>query len=388
MNSSPRRKIALIFGTRPEAIKMAPVVKALCSQSDIFEPIVIATAQHREMMDQVLKIFQIKPAIDLNIMRPEQSLSDVLHACVTKIGKIFEKLRPDIVLVQGDTTSTFAGALSAFYHKIPVGHVEAGLRTGDKYRPFPEEINRRLTTQLTDVHFPPTSRAKDQLLREGISPESIYLTGNTVVDALLQISGHEFDIAKLGIRNGFLDKKLVLVTVHRRESFGEPIRNVCRAVRRLAEEFAEEISVFIPAHRNPEAWNAVHEVLGKLPNVMITSPIEYLPLVHLLKRANFVITDSGGIQEEAPTFGKPVLVAREKTERPEGIDAGVVELVGLDENHIFSSASRLLRDKNAYDKMSRVVNPYGDGKAAVRIVGALKHFFGFTSERPSEFRAT
>jgi UDP-N-acetylglucosamine 2-epimerase (non-hydrolysing) len=347
---------------------------------------VVVTAQHREMLDQVLRIFKVKPDYDLDVMEEEQSLPQVLSACVQGLSDVLSEEKPDMVLVQGDTTTTFAGAMSAYYHQIMVGHVEAGLRTDDKYRPFPEEINRRLVTHVADVHFPPTKLATKKLKEEGIPPRNIYTTGNTVVDALLEIARQKFDLEKLKIPKEFFRKKIVLVTVHRRESFGGPIRAVCRAIRKLAEENATEIAIVVPAHRNPQARKAVEEVLDDIPNVFITGPMEYLPFVHLLKNTHLVITDSGGIQEEAPTFGKPVLVVREKTERPEGIEAGVVQLVGREEGAIFSAANRLLRSDEAYDKMSRSVNPYGDGKAAPRIVSALLHKFGFTDRRPDDFK--
>jgi UDP-N-acetylglucosamine 2-epimerase (non-hydrolysing) len=382
-----RKRAMFVFGTRPEAIKMAPVIKTLERYADFLEPIVVVTAQHRQMLDQVLTLFKIEPDYDLDIMEADQTLTSIVNKTLNGLAEVIVREKPDIMLVQGDTSTTFAAALSAFYHQITIGHVEAGLRTYDKWRPFPEEMNRKLTTSLADIHFPPTASALDNLLKENVTRDRIYLTGNTVIDALLEVAGKKYDLAKAGIelRRG---RKIVLVTVHRRESFGEPLKQICGALKRLAEKFSSEVDFIIPVHRNPQVRSQVYELLGEIKNISLIEPLDYEPFVHLMKAADLILSDSGGVQEEAPSLGKPVLVLREKTERPEAIDAGAVKLVGMDENLIYNEASRLLTDSAEYQRMSQVINPYGDGQASERIIAAILHYFGLLDRKPEEFNAT
>jgi len=379
-----RKRIMFVFGTRPEAIKMAPVVEKVESYPDILQPLVVVTGQHRQMLDQVLRIFEIHPDYDLGIMEENQTLTSILTKAMQGLEDAILKEKPDMLLVQGDTSTTFAAALEAYYYKIPLGHVEAGLRTFDKWRPFPEEINRRLTSVMADLHFAPTRTSVANLAAEGINHSSIYLTGNTVIDALLQVAGKEYDLKKSGIELA-QDKKVVLVTTHRRESFGHPLRNTCQAILRLAQDLRKEIQVIIPVHKNPMVKETVTEILGEIDNVLLIDPLDYLPFVHLMKAAYLILTDSGGIQEEAPSLGKPVLVLRDKTERPEAIAAGTVKLVGTDEELIYTEAKKLLTEPAAYAAMSRAVNPYGDGLAAERIVQAILYYFGATDKKPAEF---
>jgi UDP-N-acetylglucosamine 2-epimerase (non-hydrolysing) len=379
-----RKRIMFVFGTRPEAIKMAPVVEKVESYPDILQPVVVVTGQHRQMLDQVLRIFDIHPDYDLGIMEENQTLTSILTKSMQGLEDAILKEKPDMLLVQGDTSTTFAAALEAYYYKIPLGHVEAGLRTFDKWRPFPEEINRRLTSVMADLHFAPTRTSVANLAAEGIHQSSIYLTGNTVIDALLQVAGKEYDLKKSGIELA-QDKKVVLVTTHRRESFGHPLRNTCQAILRLAQDLRKEIQVIIPVHKNPMVKDTVTEILGEIENVLLIDPLDYLPFVHLMKAAYLILTDSGGIQEEAPSLGKPVLVLRDKTERPEAITAGTVKLVGTDEELIYTEAKKLLTEPAAYAAMSRAVNPYGDGMAAERIVQAILYYFGATDKKPAEF---
>ncbi len=372
-------KTLIVFGTRPEAIKLAPVIHALARHPDAFDVRVCVTAQHRQMLDQVLELFAIRPDHDLDIMRPAQTLPDLTAAAVRGIATILAAERPDLVIVQGDTTTTMAAALAAFYAGIRVAHVEAGLRSGDKHAPFPEEANRRITSLLADVHFAPTARARDNLRGEGIPAAAIHVTGNTGVDALLDAR------ARLGAAAppaalahlGRDERALVLVTAHRRESFGEGLGNVMLAVRDLVEGNPDVVAVF-PVHLNPQVRRQVEDVLRESPacgaRLLLTDPLSYRDLVWLLDRCRLVLTDSGGIQEEAPTFHKPVLVMREVTERPEGIEAGVARLVGTDRTRIRTEAESLLRDPAAYAAMARAENPYGDGHAADRIVQVLRAF--------------
>lgn len=379
-----RKRIMFVFGTRPEAIKMAPVVEKVESYPDILQPIVVVTGQHRQMLDQVLRIFAIHPDYDLGIMEENQTLTNILSKAMQGLEDAIIKEKPDMLLVQGDTSTTFAAALEAYYYKIPLGHVEAGLRTFDKWRPFPEEINRRLTTVMADLHFAPTRTSANNLKAEGINDGSIYLTGNTVIDALLQVAGKSYDLKKAGVELA-PGKKIVLVTTHRRESFGRPLRNTCQAIARLAQTLSKEIQIVIPVHKNPMVKNTVAEILGEIDNVVLIDPLDYLPFVHLMKASYLILTDSGGIQEEAPSLGKPVLVLRDKTERPEAITAGTVKLVGTDEELIYTEAVKLLTEPAAYETMSRAVNPYGDGVAADRIVQAILYYFGATDKKPKEF---
>jgi len=367
-------KILVIFGTRPEAVKLAPVIQQLKTTPDVLTRVCV-TAQHREMLDQVLRLFHITPDVDLNIMRPNQALSDLTAHILTNLIPILDSEKPDWILVQGDTTTVMTAALAAFYRGIRVGHVEAGLRTGDKHQPFPEEINRRLTSVLADLHFAPTELSRDNLLNEGIPGEQILVTGNTVIDALNQISGKpapvevEKWLQQWGIMPG--DKRLVVITAHRRENFGAPIENICSAIRTLSNKYNRNVHFVYPVHLNPQIQEPVNRLLSGLPNLTLLAPVDYLPMVHLLKAATVVLTDSGGIQEEATGLGKPTLVLREKTERPEGVTAGVLKLVGTNTEMIIHETSRLLDDPAAWAKMAHAANPFGDGRAAERIVQAI-----------------
>jgi UDP-N-acetylglucosamine 2-epimerase (non-hydrolysing) len=369
------KTVLVVFGTRPEAIKMAPVVKSLADAVSL-KVRVCVTAQHREMLDQVLEFFGITPDFDLNIMRPNQDLSSLTAEVLGKVSWVCGQAKPDLVLAHGDTTTCFAASLAAFYCGVDVGHVEAGLRTGSLRSPWPEEANRKLTAVLGRHHFAPTETARANLLREGISPESIHLTGNTVVDALLQTVGRlEVDAAlkqQMSDRFPFLrsGSRLVLITGHRRENFGAGLRSICTAIKRLAADFPETDFVY-PVHLNPMVVHPVRTALGGRANIHLIEPQDYLPFVWLMKRSSIILSDSGGVQEEAPSLGKPVLVMRDATERPEAVQAGTAELVGTDGERIHSAASRLLRDAGAYDRMCSSKNPYGDGRAATRIAGIV-----------------
>ncbi|MGO0123397.1 non-hydrolyzing UDP-N-acetylglucosamine 2-epimerase [Desulfothermobacter acidiphilus] len=377
------KTILVIFGTRPEAIKMAPVVLALQRQSH-FRPVVAVTAQHREMLDQVLELFGIVPAYDLDIMRPRQSLFEVTVRALRGLEKVLQEARPDLVLVHGDTTTTFVGALSAFYLQIPVGHVEAGLRTGNKYAPFPEEMNRHLTGVLADLHFAPTARAAAALKREGVDPEKIFITGNTVIDALQSVVRADYRFGDQHMYR-FLEggKRLILVTTHRRENWGEPLRQVYRALRRVVERL-EDVAVVFPVHRNPVVREAAEEIFAGLDRVHLLEPLPYADFANLMARCHLVLTDSGGLQEEAPSLGKPVLVLREVTERPEALEAGTVRLVGTGEERVYREVIHLLTNAAAYHQMASAVNPYGDGRASQRISAALLYYFG-QGPRPEAF---
>ncbi len=365
-------KVLVVIGTRPEGIKLAPVVRELRDRPGV-ECVVCVTAQHREMLDRVLETFEITPDHDLGIMTENQTPARVAAAVLRGLEPVLEAERPDWVLVQGDTTTVAAAALAAYYGRTRVGHVEAGLRTGDRWRPFPEEINRRVAGAIADLHFAPTAAARANLLREGVPPEAVVVTGNPVVDALRWVAAQPPPPAarELLARTGVLaGRRLVLVTAHRRESFGPGIAAICRALRELVETVAD-LTVLYPVHPNPNVRRPVHRFLGGVPNVVLTEPLDYPTLVHVMARAVLVLTDSGGIQEEAPGLGKPVLVLREVTERPEAVEAGVARLVGTDPDRIVSEAARLLTDPAEYGRMARAVNPYGDGEAARRIVSAL-----------------
>lgn len=368
---SRMKKVMVVFGTRPEAIKMAPVVEALRA-TDGIQTIVVATAQHRQMLDQVLELFGIVPDEDLNVMTPGQNLADLTARVLTGMAGVIEKHAPDLVLVHGDTSTTLATSLAAYYHRTPVGHVEAGLRTGNIYSPWPEEANRRLTAPLSTLHFAPTEQSRRNLLNEGVAEGSIHVTGNTVIDALFAVVNKiEADAAlnsELALRFPFLvpDKRLVLVTGHRRENFGEGFEQICHALKEIASR--GDVQVVYPVHLNPNVQGPVNRILGGAAGVHLIEPLDYLPFVYLMSRAHVIITDSGGIQEEAPSLGKPVLVMRDTTERPEAIEAGTVLLVGTDSQRIVQEANRLLDDERAYGAMSRAHNPYGDGLAASRIV--------------------
>ncbi len=383
------KKILFVFGTRPEAIKMAPVIKECENNSDRFNTKICVTAQHREMLDQVLDLFSIKPHYDLDIMTKGQSLPNLTARVLVGVSGVMEKENPDIVFVQGDTTTTYAAAQAAFYSKIPVAHIEAGLRTGKKYSPFPEEINRRLTSIMSDFHFAPTSGSKKNLIAEGFGETSIYITGNTVVDALewvlrehertsagkkwCQWFTSEYDIPLLD------DNRTILVTGHRRESFGGGFQKICRALCQLAEK-DHNVRIVYPVHLNPNVQEPVYSILGNMDNVYLIPPLDYEPFVFLMNYSDLILTDSGGVQEEAPTLGVPVLVMRDTSERPEGIEAGCVKLVGTDIDTIVSESMKLLDNKKEYKKVSNAVNPYGDGMASQRIVEIISEHFGGINE--------
>lgn len=362
-------KVLSVFGTRPEAVKMAPVVKKLAETGGI-ESQVCVTAQHRQMLDQVLDLFGIKPDFDLDLMRPGQPLSSITARVFTHLDPILEKVKPEWILIQGDTTTVMAAALSAYFRKIKIGHVEAGLRTGDKYQPFPEEINRRVAGVVADLHFAPTEHAKQNLLRENIPANHILVTGNPAIDALFWAVQLPFNFASLNLQLS-PEQRHVLVTAHRRENFGKPLESICKAVKMLANHYQGSVQFTYPVHLNPNVQAVVRSFLGGVPNVTLIPPLDYLPMVNLMKQSALVLTDSGGIQEEAPGLGIPTLVMRNKTERPEGVDAGTLKLVGTDESVIVREARKLLDDHEAHAAMARAVNPFGDGHAAGRIVNAI-----------------
>ncbi|EGQ9809191.1 MULTISPECIES: non-hydrolyzing UDP-N-acetylglucosamine 2-epimerase [Vibrio] len=370
-----KKKILTVFGTRPEAIKMAPLVHALAAD-DRFEAKCCVTAQHREMLDQVLELFEITPDYDLNLMKAGQTLNDVTARIVQELKPVLQEFQPDVVLVHGDTATTFAASLAAYYEQIEVGHVEAGLRTGNIYSPWPEEANRRLTGVLTKYHFAPTETSKENLLRENFTPEDIFVTGNTVIDALLMVKDKiesDSDLsATLAAQFPFLDdnKELILVTGHRRESFGGGFERICEALAQTARQHPN-VQILYPMHLNPNVREPVNRILGDVENVLLIEPQQYLPFIYLMSRSHIILTDSGGIQEEAPSLGKPVLVMRDTTERPEAVAAGTVKLVGTDVEKITASLDSLLNDEEAYKEMSFAHNPYGDGKACQRILDAL-----------------
>lgn len=379
-----QRRILVIYGTRPEAIKMAPVVKGL-EKSAALVPIVAVTGQHREMLDQVNALFDIVPKHDLDIIQPRQRLHEITMRALGGLTEAIRDERPDAVVVQGDTTTSFVAGLAAFYEKVPVVHVEAGLRTSDRYNPFPEEINRRLTTQLTSVHLAPTPTSRANLLAEGIDAADIAVTGNTVIDALLEVVGRELPLVNpaLAALTEVPGRQTVLVTSHRRESWGEPMARTANALARLATRFPDTLFL-LPAHLNPTVREVLLPPLEGFDNVVVTEPLDYGDFALAMNASTIMLTDSGGVQEEAPSLGKPVLVLRDTTERPEAVDAGTVRLVGTDEDLIVESVSELLTDPKAYAEMSRAVNPYGDGLAAGRVVGAIEHFFDL-ADRPVDF---
>ncbi len=365
-------KVMSVFGTRPEAIKMAPLVKKLNANPDI-ESVLCVTAQHREMLDQVLELFELKPDYDLNIMKPNQTLAMITANVLTGMEDVLIKERPDIVLVHGDTSTTFSAALAAFYQKIPVGHVEAGLRTYDMYSPFPEEVNRVLTGHMASIHFAPTERNRSNLMKEGIPEDRIAITGNTVVDALLEVAGKPYEFEDETLKNiDFENKRVIAVTCHRRENLGEYMVHIFSAIREIAEEF-EDVEVVYPVHLNPKVRATANEILSGCENVHLIDPLSYQPFVNLMAKSYFIITDSGGMQEEAPSLGKPVLVVRRETERPEALAAGTVKLAGVEQATIAAMARELLTDRSAYDAMAHAENPYGDGHACEKIIEALKN---------------
>lgn len=391
-NSSENKKVAfklkfkalVIFGTRPEAIKMAPLVAALKAVEDI-STLVAVTAQHREMLDQVLDLFGIEPEYDLNIMSHGQTLADITGRVVSGMQNIIKEEKPDAVFVHGDTTTTFAAALAAFYCQTPVGHVEAGLRTRDKYSPFPEEMNRRLTGAIADFHFAPTESARQNLLAEGVDKSNIFVTGNTVIDALVNTVRRDYNFS-----DPLLDelacspKKLILVTAHRRENWGKPMEDIFWALRDIVEAF-EDVEIVFPVHKNPKIQSLAQDILGKCQRINLIQPLDYEPFINLIAKSHLVLTDSGGLQEEAPALSKPVLVMREVTERPEAVTAGTVKLVGADRQRIFDETAKLLSDAQAYSTMARAANPYGDGKASERIVGWMLNRYKLRSDMPLEF---
>jgi UDP-N-acetylglucosamine 2-epimerase (non-hydrolysing) len=374
-------KVMTIFGTRPEAIKMAPLVLELKKYPESFETIVTVTAQHREMLDQVLNIFDITPDYDLNIMKDRQTLIDVTTRGLEGLDKVMKEAKPDIVLVHGDTTTTFVASLAAFYNQISVGHVEAGLRTWNKLSPFPEEMNRQLTGVMADLHFAPTEKSSENLLNENKKEEGIFITGNTAIDALKTTVKDEYHhkvLEQLG------DDRLVLLTAHRRENLGQPMRNMFRAIKRLVEEH-DDIQVVYPVHLNPAVREVADEVLGDDKRIHLIEPLDVIDFHNFASRAHLILTDSGGVQEEAPSLGVPVLVLRDTTERPEGIEAGTLKLAGNEEENIYKLAKELLTNPEAHSKMSKATNPYGDGQASYRITQAIRYHFGHLDERPKSF---
>lgn len=381
-------KVLTIFGTRPEAIKLAPVIKALKGRPDQFHSLVCVTAQHREMLDQVLSIFEILPDYDLDIMKPRQELSGMTSEVLLKLRGLLSEVQPDLILVQGDTTTTFAASLTAFYQRIKIGHIEAGLRTYEKYKPFPEEINRRLTSVLADYHFAPTERAKLNLLKEGIPSNKIYVTGNTVIDALFWVLKKQstpenrkrmenYFSGRFGI--SLDNRRLILVTAHRRESFGEGFENICQALKEIGLR-NPDVKIVYPVHLNPNVQEPVHRIIGGMEQIHLIEPLEYEPFIYLMNQSFLILTDSGGIQEEAPSLGKPVLVMREVTERPEAVEAGTAKLIGTQKENIVLETQELLDHPEEYERMTNIKNPYGDGKSAERIIQLLSQIYSKTDE--------
>ncbi|MCA6712705.1 non-hydrolyzing UDP-N-acetylglucosamine 2-epimerase [Enterococcus faecium] len=374
-------KIMTIFGTRPEAIKMAPLIKAI-ENDERFESIVTVTAQHRQMLDQVMDIFDLKADYDLNIMKDGQTLSDVTSRVIKELDSVLVEAKPDIILVHGDTTTTFAASITGFYHQIKIGHVEAGLRTWNKYSPFPEEMNRQLTDTLADIYFAPTVMSKSNLLKEGRSEKSIFITGNTAIDAM------KYTI-KQNYSNDLLDnlagKRIILVTMHRRENLGQPMTNVFKAINRLVEKF-EDVHIVFPMHKNPKVRKNAEETFNDSEQVHLIEPLDVIDFQNFSNNSYMILSDSGGVQEEAPTLGVPVLVLRDATERPEGIEVGTLKLVGTEEDKVFEEATLLLSDKEEYKKMSQASNPYGDGNASERILDAIAYNFGIQQEKPIDFQ--
>ena len=384
MNKMP--KIMPIFGTRPEAIKMAPIVHALQAHADELETCVVVTAQHRSMLDQVLNIFEIEPDYDLNVMTHGQTLSQITARALTGLEEVIRLEKPDMVLVQGDTTTAFVGGLAAFYNQTAVGHVEAGLRTRNKYNPFPEEINRHFLGVLADLDFAPTQTANEALLLEGIPAARIIITGNSGIDALLMVASrpHSFILPELNEIDFQAYENTILVTAHRRENLGAPMEAICMALRELLLD-REDLQLVFPVHLNPKVQQTVHSILGDLDRARLISPLEYPDFVHLMKQVDLILTDSGGVQEEAPALGKPVLVMRATTERPEAVVAGTARLVGTDRQNLVTAVSQLLDDPFEYGRMQNAVNPYGDGYAAPRIVDTIRQYFGLIDELPQPF---
>lgn len=376
------KKIMTVFGTRPEAIKMAPLVKALEYDAEL-EPMIVVTAQHREMLDSVLHTFNIKPHYDLNIMEKGQTLSDITSRAMTKLEDVIKKERPDMVLVHGDTTTTFSGALAAFYNKVAIGHVEAGLRTRHKYAPFPEEVNRQMVSNLADLHFAPTKGAANNLLQENKSPDSIIITGNTAIDTLELTIQKEYTSDIIRKHQG---KRIILLTVHRRENVGQPMINIYKAMRKIVDEY-EDIVIVSPLHLNPKVRELAYEYLGEHERIELIEPLDVVDFHNFANKAYLILTDSGGIQEEAPSLNKPVLVLRDVTERPEGVTAGTLKVVGTDFDNVFKSTTEILENQMIYDQMALTQNPYGDGNASLRICESIKYYFGLTSKMPKSFNS-
>ncbi len=381
-----KTKIAIIFGTRPETIKMFPIISEIKKYPHLIDYRIIVSGQHREMLDQMLKIFQINSDYDLDIMEQGQSLSNITNNSLLGIEKILIKEKPSMVLVQGDTTTTFTGALAAFYQKIKIGHIEAGLRTNNKYYPFPEEVNRHLTSVLTDLHFTPTRQSCNNLLSEGVKREDIFISGNTVIDSLLLMikENHIFREPLLKDKKIF-EKKIILVTMHRRENWGEPLKEVCQAINKIIDKHID-ISVIFPLHKNPEIRRNVKEILENKKDILLLDALDYDDMVNLMSRSYLILTDSGGIQEESPSLGKPVLVLRDETERPEAVEAGVAKLVGTDKERVYNEVETLLNSRDKYMEMSKSINPYGDGKASERITKKILYYFNLIEKAPDEFK--
>ncbi|MCT3030040.1 non-hydrolyzing UDP-N-acetylglucosamine 2-epimerase [Pediococcus parvulus] len=375
-------KVMTVFGTRPEAIKMAPVVNALKKRSDEFDTVTVVSAQHRQMLDQVLDIFNIVPDYDLDIMKQRQTLSGITARVITKLDDVINETKPDVILVHGDTTTTFAASISAFYHQVTIGHVEAGLRTWQKYSPYPEEMNRQLTDVLSDIYFAPTAQSKANLLKDNHSAENVFITGNTAIDALKQTVNKDYNHDILNkIEKGH---RIILVTMHRRENQGEPMKRVFKVMRDVVDSHPD-VEIIYPVHLNPVVQEAAESILGRHPRIHLIEPLDVVDFHNLAARSYLIMTDSGGVQEEAPSLGKPVLVLRDTTERPEGVTAGTLRLVGTTPAIVRTAMIELLDNSEAYDKMAQAKNPYGDGKAAERILDSIAYYFKISDEHPSEF---
>ncbi len=382
-----KTKIAIIFGTRPETIKMFPIISEINKYPHLLNCRIIVSGQHREMLDQMLEIFQITPDYDLNIMEQGQSLSSITKNSLLGIEKILKKERPSMVLVQGDTTTTFTGALAAFYQKIKIGHIEAGLRTNNKYYPFPEEINRHLTSVLVDLHFAPTKQSSKNLLSEGVKREDVFISGNTVIDSLFLMIKEKYIFREPLLKNKkIFEKNIILVSMHRRENWGEPLRKTCRAINKIIGEYPD-VSVIFPLHKNPEIRKNVKEILQNKKDILLLDTLDYDDMINLMSKSYIILTDSGGIQEEGPSLGKPVLVLRDETERPEAVEAGVVKMIGTNEEKVYREVVILLDSKDKYREMSKNINPYGDGRASERIVKKILYNFNLINQSPDEFKA-
>ena len=380
-------KIAMVFGTRPETIKMFPIISEIKKYPHLIDYRIIVSGQHREMLDQMLEIFKINPDYDLNIMKQDQSLSNITNSSLMGIEKILKKERPSMVLVQGDTTTTFTGALAAFYQKIKIGHIEAGLRTNSKYNPFPEEINRHLTSVLTDLHFAPTRQSCKNLLYEGVKREDIFISGNTVIDSMFLMIKEKYVFREPLLKDKkIFKKKIILVTMHRRENWGEPLRETCQSINKIIEEHSD-LYVIFPLHKNPEIRRNVMEILQYKKDILLLDTLDYDDMINLMSKSYIILTDSGGIQEEAPSLGKPVLILRDETERPEAVEAGVVKLIGTNKDRVYSEVKTLINSRDKYRKMSKNINPYGDGKASERIIKKILYSFNLVDQEPDEFKA-